>query len=584
MGRIRVLRAQIVDRIAAGEVVERPASIVKELVENSLDAGAGRVDIRVENGGRTLVEVSDDGHGMSRADAELAFTQHATSKIRELGDLDRIETLGFRGEALASIAAVGLVELVSGVGEGPATRVVVEGAAPIVSGAGASRGTRIRVRDLFYSTPARRKHLRTDATEFAQIAAVVQQFALLRPDVAFSLTHDGRERLVAAPVAGLEDRVHQVLGEEVAGAWLPVSDAGTRVTVTGGGTDPEQTRADRRGIYLFVNGRAIADGRLSHAVVSAYGTLLDRGRYPVAALFLQLPPSDVDVNVHPRKAEVRFVEPGRVYGSLRRAVQRALAAHVPPPLLQATTPVAGVPEAAVRESAPPTWGGATSLPLRDWREVHVPEASGASVPLPGPIVSPIAGTSGAIQPLGQYANTYILAADDEGLLVIDQHVAHERILFEQILAQRSRQSLPVQRLLVPETLDLSAEEVATAEAHASRLATFGFEIEPFGGNTWAIRAVPELLQKRSAEPVVRALLAELGREAGAQQVEKLHQELAASIACHSAVRANQPLSADVMGYLIRELGGCEAPNRCPHGRPVMLRLAHSEIEKRLKRH
>lgn len=591
MSRIRVLDPIVVDRIAAGEVVERPESVVKELIENSLDAGARRVEVRIEAGGRSLIEVGDDGHGMDAADAGLAFTQHATSKIDTVEDLDHIATLGFRGEALASIAAVSRVELLTGSGDGVGTRLRVEGGiAGRVESAAAPRGTRIRVRDLFFNTPARHKHLKTDSTELGRVAAVVQQFALLRPEVHFTLTAEGRERLVAPPVAGLAERVHQVLGADVAEAWIPVEDSGRRIAVSGGVTDPQHTRGDRRQVYLFVNGRAIADGRLAHAVISAYDTLLERRRFPVAVLFLQLPEDDVDVNVHPRKAEVRFVDPGRAYAAVRRAVQLALAHHMSPPKIRFNEDRR--PPPGLDGGGAPSLRGAleASLPLRDWRSIR-PSGGGAPE---GQVAEPekgsaartpaFVGTRGALQPLAQYANTYILAADDDGLLVIDQHVAHERVLFERILAQRRARAIPVQRLLVPETLDLSPQETATAEEHGEILAELGFEIEPFGGTTWAIRSVPEVLRSGRGGPTVRALLDTLAAELGPEAGGDAERELAASLACHAAVRANQPLSMEVMSFLLGELAECEAPTRCPHGRPVLIRLEHGDLERRLGRH
>lgn len=601
MKRIRVLDPVVVDRIAAGEVVERPASVVKELIENSLDAGATRVEVRVDGGGSALLEVSDDGHGMQLEDAVLAFTQHATSKISDVDDLDHILTLGFRGEALASIAAVARVDMVTSTGEGPAARVRVEGgSAPKFSSRAAPRGTRVQVRELFFNTPARRKHLRTDVTELSQVTSVVQEFSLLRPDVHFRLLTGDRERLQAPPVSTLAERIHQVLGPDVAGSWIPVDRSGSRVRVHGGVTGPEYSRADRRQIYLFVNGRVIADGRLGHAVVSAFDTLLDRRRYPVAALFVELPAEDVDVNVHPRKAEVRFVQPGRVYGSLRGAVQQALAQHLPPPTLRFDSQFASSDGLTASPSDPGSvsgWhgrGAATtlqraSLPVRDWL---VTEGAPAAFPAtaradgsPGELDErPICGTQGAIQPLGQYANTYILAADERGLLIIDQHVAHERILYEKVLAQRRERRLQVQRLLIVETLELTPVEAAAAQEHGALLAEFGFEIEPFGGRTWAIGTVPEMLGSRGAEAAVRALLASLSEQRTPDAVDRMHREVAASVACHSAVRANQPLTAQAMSQLIADLGQCAAPNRCPHGRPIMMRVDHGDIERLLHRH
>jgi len=586
MQQIRILEAAVVDRIAAGEVVERPASVVKELVENSLDAGATRVEVRIEAGGRSLIEVIDDGHGMGRADAELAFTQHATSKIRDVHDLDRIQTLGFRGEALASVAAVGRVEMVTGTGQGPGIRVRVGGGtAPGFAEIAAPAGTRIAVRDLFYNTPARHKHLRTDRTEGGRVAAAIEDFALLRPDVHFLLVQDGRERIAAPPVGSLVERVHQVLGGIVAEGWLPVDEEGSRCRIVGGITRPDENRATRAHVHLFVNGRAIADGRLVHAVTTGYDTTLPRGRYPLAALFIQVDPEDVDVNVHPRKAEVRFVEPGAIYGTLRRAVSRTVAQQLTPPGLQPSAPAASPPagDGYVHESpaSPPGRGpSASTLPLSEWRRVEGPHAVRPPVDLRGAGLH----VRGTLQPLSQYANTYILAADEDGLLVIDQHVAHERVLFERVLAQRAKDGVRVQRLLVPEVIELSSKESAAAEEYGSALAEFGFEIEPFGGNAWALRTIPEVLGQRNGERVVRELLGSLSEGTGARAVEVLERDVAASIACHSAVRANQPLSFEVMSRLVADLSACETPMHCPHGRPVMLRLTLDQIERRIGRH
>ncbi len=585
MKAIHMLDGAVIDRIAAGEVVERPASVVKELIENALDAGACRIGVRIEAGGRRLIEVDDDGHGMTSEDAVLAFRQHATSKIATVEDLDDIRTLGFRGEALASIAAVARVEMLTGTGEGVGAEIhVEERQRPSVRTSVGRRGTRVRVHELFSNTPARLKHLRTDSTETGHVAAVVEDFALLRPDIGLTLSVDGRERLVAPPVAALDERVHQVLGAAVAECWVLV-EGGGEIRVVGGVTSPEHTRSNRRHIHLFVNGRVVSDGRLAHAVVSGFDSLLDHRRFPVAVLFLSLDPADVDVNVHPRKAEVRFVEPGRVFAALRRAVATSLASRLSPPRAWPQSPM---PDGVVRDAAggisaiPVSASGAPSLPLRHWVSIGG-SGIGAGV-LESQAATPIVGTPGAVQPIAQYANTYILAVDDDGLLIIDQHVAHERVLYEQVLEQRARRRVPVQGLLVPETVELTALEVAAAEQHQELLATFGFEIEPFGGQTWTLRTVPEVLGTRRGAPTLRALLASLADERGGEAAEHIQNQVAASIACHAAVKANQPLTREVMASLISQLGECESPTRCPHGRPIMLRLDHRSIERQLGRH
>ena len=610
--RIKVLEPAVIDRIAAGEVVERPASVVKELVENALDAGARRLAIRIEGAGTRLVEVSDDGSGMGFEDAELAFVQHATSKIRSPEDLDKITSLGFRGEALASIAAVSKVEMITCSDASVGTRVRVAGGEILQAEPKArSRGTAVRVEELFFNTPARHKHLRTAATEFSHIASVVQDFALLRPDVHWSLSHGSREVLLAPAVASLRERVHQVFGHQVSRHWIVVESARGSIRVSGGLTAPDHSRPNRRQLRLFVNGRAVADGRLAHAVSSAFGTLLSAGRHPVAALFLELPAENVDVNVHPRKAEVRFLDPGRIYGALRGAVQLALASNVPPrPIharsLQTPDPAGDASswDRTAKTAEQTLWRRSDStlhpahatLPVREWRVMEgagvvgeTAERRGAESERhggwQGAEVRPdaVAGTSGAIQALTQYGNTYIVAADAAGLLIIDQHVAHEQILYEQVLDQLGQQAIEVQRLLVPETMELTVEEATVAQEHATLLSSMGFELEPFGGTTWAIQSAPAMLAERRISTTVRSLLASLSEQRGPEVVQEAERQVAASIACHAAVRANQPLSREVMASLVEQLGRCKAPARCPHGRPVMLRVDMSAIERRLGR-
>ena len=603
--RIEILEPAIIDRIAAGEVVERPASVAKELVENSLDAGAARVDVQVEAGGVRLIEVVDDGRGMDATDAELAFAQHATSKIAQVDDLDVIGTFGFRGEALASIASVSRVEMNSGGGEGPGVRVRVEGGEiESLQAVAWPRGTTLRVADLFFNTPARRKHLKKQTTEFGHVAHTVADYALARPDVHFTLRHGKREVLAAPPVTTLRERVQQVLGGDVADHWLPV-EYGAGIRVSGGVTSPEHVRPNRRQIRWFVNGRPVADYRLTHALVSAFDTLLNGGKYPVAALFIELPLNQVDVNIHPRKAEVRFIDPRGVYRAVRTGVRESIASRLPPTRIRAR--VAAGPRPG-RDSfgliAEPGADAAASrhasLPLRDWIVAEGTSPAGATVPVgdvgsraAGPVVAEslvtkqraaeIIGTRGTILPLAQYANTYIIAADDDGILIIDQHVAHERILYEQLLEAIEARQVEAQHLLVPETVELSADEAARVEENAELLDRLGFAVEPFGGDSWTVRTAPAVLEGRGLEHTLRSLLDSLGAGRGAEALEEAQRQAAATIACHAAVRANHPLSREEMVRLVSDLALCAAPTRCPHGRPILLRLDHDEIEKRIGR-
>jgi DNA mismatch repair protein MutL len=606
MSRIRVLDPVVIDRIAAGEVVERPASVIKEVVENSLDAESDRVDIRVEGGGTRLIEVADNGCGMDDRDAELAFSQHATSKVSVVEDLEAIRTLGFRGEALASIASVSRVEMSTGTGEGAGIRVRVEGGEILSQESIAwPQGTTLRVADLFYNTPARLKHLRTPATEMGHIARAVQDYALAMMEVHFSLRHGKRTILAAPAVATLRERVHQVLGADVASAWLPVEHRSAGIRITGGITSPELARPNRLAMRWYVNDRPITDYRLTHALTSAYESLLDARKFPVAVLFLEVLPEEVDVNVHPRKAEVRFRQAGRIYGVVRSAVRSTLASHLPPTRIQARASgpdaqLAGsatVEEVGAGGVASPSEGRAprhSALPIRDWivaeggrhgvatAEMETGDA-GAGEAITDPVREAISGTTGIIQPLAQYANTYILAADDQGLLIIDQHVAHERILYEQVLEQISERGVEAQHLLVPETLDLDAGEAELIDEHGDLLRSMGFEVDDFGGGSWAIRTAPAMLAGRRLADTLRSLLTSLSTGGGAEALEDATRAAAATIACHAAVRANHPLTREEMVRLVSDLSRCAAPTRCPHGRPVLLRVDHNELERRLGR-
>jgi DNA mismatch repair protein MutL len=621
MSRIRILDPLVVDRIAAGEVVERPASVVKELIDNALDAGATRIAVQLEESGIGLIEVADNGCGMDAEDVELAFAQHATSKVSTVEDLEAIATMGFRGEALASIGAVARVELSTATGEGPGVRLRVEGGVrQEIERLAWPRGTTVRVADLFFNTPARRKSLKKPATELRHTGQTVSDYALGRPDIHMSLAHGKRTLLAAPPVATLIERVHQVLGAEVAEHWLEVqADLGS-LSIRGGVTTPELQRPHRNDIRLFVNGRPVSDYRLGHALTSAYDTLLDARRFPVGVIHLDLPAAAVDVNVHPRKAEVRFADPDAVYRGMRRAVREALARHMPPVRIRpsASTPAradtAGIGATGDDSSSWPGRaegrsdgesrvdlasrrgdaatslpGDSRQLPVEDWIVAEGAQAVAAaseagSQSAAGEARPAIRGTAGAIRPLAQYANTYILAADEHGLLIIDQHVAHERVLYEQVLAQLDARNVEAQHLLVPETVELSAAEAALVETHAPLLESVGFVLEPFGGNAWAIRTAPAILAGRDLSAALRALLDSLEEGRGPEALEEARRELAASISCHAAVRANHPLSREEMVRLIADLERCESPTRCPHGRPILLRVDHADLEKRIGRH
>ncbi len=613
---VRLLPPEVANQIAAGEVIERPASVVKELVENALDAGARHVAITIELGGKGLVRVEDDGAGMSAADAELALQRHATSKIATAHDLAAIRTLGFRGEALPSIASVSRFLLrtrTRGSLSGIEIRVDAGAASPAREVA-APEGTTIEVGDLFYNLPARRKFLKADAAESAQITRLVTQIALGYFDVGISLVSAGRRVLQCPPAASLRDRIYQVLGERPDLIALFRESAGIRIA---GFVAALAEQGPVRGPqHVFVNRRIVRDRSLQHAITDAYSTATIRERSPEVHLFLELPPDRVDVNVHPTKAEVRFLEPGLVHEVLRRALIDALGKPAVPSLRFAAGGVAiGAPPAnasgAGAASLPGVFGEARdaggALVARDGLAVAMTVAQPAGDPWSGaplgagaaaigsrltageqPAAS-LVDSRGAVDPvrpmvpLGQLRDTFIIAIDSEGLLIVDQHVAHERILYEQVLERLTRSALESQRLLAPLVLDLSPAQVEALGARGEDLARLGFEVEPFGDRAVHVAAVPAIVKVEAAAAAVRALAEDLdGRDRGAP-VEVAIKHLAATIACHAAVKAHDPLSREKMQYLLDELRRTAYSTICPHGRPVLLRLTRREIERAFDR-
>jgi DNA mismatch repair protein MutL len=621
---IRQLPPEVANQIAAGEVIERPASVVKELVENALDAGARHVAIAIELGGKAMVRVEDDGVGMSPDDAVLALQRHATSKIATAHDLAAIRTLGFRGEALPSIASVSRFVLRTRArGSLSGTEIRVDGgtASPPREVA-APEGTCIEVGDLFYNLPARRKFLKADAAESAQITRLVTQMALGYFDVGVSLVSAGRRVMQCPPAATLRDRIYQVLGERPDLIELFRESAGIRVS---GFVAALAEQGPVRGPqHVFVNRRIVRDRSLQHAITDAYSTATIRERSPEVHLFLELAPDRVDVNVHPTKAEVRFLEPGLLHEVLRRALIDALGKPAVPSLrLGGTGPTAGGAGAGDGAAAwpvgtesdrlatlPGVFGeplGAGALLARDGLAVAMTAAGpGADPWTQAPLgaggdstgVRLAAGEQAAaglvdrrgvvdpvrpMVPLGQLRDTFIVAIDGEGLLVVDQHVAHERILYEQVLERLTSRPLDSQRLLTPLVLELSPAQVEALGARGEDLARLGFEVEPFGDRSVHVAAVPSIVKVEAAAAAIRALADDLdGRDRGAP-VEVAVKHLAATIACHAAVQAHDPLSIEKMQYLLDELRRTAYSTICPHGRPVLLRLTRREIERAFDR-
>jgi DNA mismatch repair protein MutL len=687
MSKIRVLSDQIVNQIAAGEVVERPASVAKELVENSIDAGATRISIDVEAGGRRLLRVSDDGEGMTRDDAVLAFERHATSKISRADDLTAIGTLGFRGEALASIASVARIELLTMTEENSAgTRVVIEGGRMRdVKDAAHPRGTTIVMRDLFFNVPARRKFMRSEATESFHLTNLVTHYALAHPEISFTLTNTGREILRAPTARDLRERAYQIFGAEFLENLLEVDGGHAQVVrVRGYVSAPRDRRTSRDAQYLFVNGRFVRDRLISRALSEGYRAILPYGVYPAALLFLETPLDEVDVNVHPAKTEVRFRRNAAVADAVRGAVRAALASggyaredlaaptnlddgpapnepltddsdpdsnatvdaaalSVPPAIAGGTTTYEvasgdlSVPPAVAGGSATqprePERGRSTQ-PKMDFAAstvadeesvfaerptaivsteagagtvgldselaasasaaasgatvvmAHAAEKESAAPPLP-PLASadkfvrevPVESLSPGIRPLGQLDESFIIATDDEGLLLIDQHVAHERILFDKYLKLETTRPAESQRLLLPETFDLTPAQAAVYDAVAPELETYGFELMRLSGRTVAIKATPADLPAGEARNMLAEVLDTVEAEKKGTARATLRDEIAASLACHAAIKVNMSLAPEKMRWLIDRLLRTSSPTTCPHGRPVILRLTTKDILK-----
>jgi DNA mismatch repair protein MutL len=625
VGKIKVLSDAVANQIAAGEVVERPASVVKELLENSLDAGSTDIRVEVDAGGRRLIRITDNGCGMMRDDALLAFERHATSKLQTVHDLDQIGTLGFRGEALPSIASVSRLTLETHAREeSTGTRVSINGGKLVMcEEAGLAAGTVITIRDLFYNVPARKKFLRSEQTELAHIASLVTHYSLAHPDKAFELHHGPSELLRVTPVATPQERVFQVFGsrilEDLVEFGPEVKTLSTaegeqkRFELSGFVSKPHVQKLNRNSIYLFVNGRLIRDKLLLHALTSAYHNLIPPACYPFALIFLDCDFGEVDVNVHPSKTEVRFRHSSFVHDFVRDAVRGKLmeskpVSSLPLPAASPTQPAAGLPfseftqrienaapdicEPVIpvdREARPhelPTMRLEMTQPPPqrfDFSDapparMRIPDTHG---PLP-PGVAPMneyesMGALGDLRPLGQIHNSFIIAAGRDGLWIIDQHVAHERILFEQVLRRFAKREAQQQRLLMPMVMELTVGQQLEYARIADELSRAGFETEPFGNRTIAIQAAPAGLGPGDIEKVIFEILDISETELRKSSVEDLRRNIAASISCQAAIKINTPLDQQKMEYLLAELAKCEYPMACPHGRPIALRYSTRDI-------
>lgn len=598
---IHILPEQLANQIAAGEVVERPASVVKELMENAIDAGATELFIDIEHGGKRLVKVADNGCGMAKEDLFLALERHATSKITSAADLFALHSLGFRGEALPSIASVSRLRLTSR----PADRehgwqLYAEGGAVRQAGATAATiGTVVEVRDLFFNTPGRRKFLRSDETEFGHLAEVVTRLALARPDIHVRLNHNGRTHLEAYRHRHLEERAASLLGRTLAKEMVAMEAESAGVMLTGLLGVPGLTRSNASHIYAYVNGRFVRDRLVQHAILEGYRTLLEKRRYPVAVLFLDLPPAQVDVNVHPTKHEVRFRERQQVHDFVQNAVRGRLMEESAAGSLVAVLPLApGATRPAAGHPVAPDCTGPEGTSAAASLRIQEALASYAAQGLPGADLVPSRASlkgeafswhDGKVQAppslpadwrlIGQYLNSYLVCQAGSDLLLIDQHAAHERIGFEKLRRQMAANGIERQSLLFPVVIELDHREASVVAESLADLARLGFELEPFGGRSYTVTAVPQLLASADTERLIRDVaeeLAEVGRSGG---LDAAVEQVLIRMACHSMVRANQPLTRPEMEALVAELAAADFGSRCPHGRPVLRRMNRDEIER-----
>jgi DNA mismatch repair protein MutL len=572
MNAIRPLPDLLISQIAAGEVVERPASVLKELVENSLDAGATRIDVQLEEGGVRLIRVADDGGGIAPDELPLALARHATSKISSLDDLERVASYGFRGEALASIASVARMSVTSRQsGQAHASRLRNDGSATEPAALG--KGTVIEVADLYWNTPARRKFLKSEATEYAHCDEVLRRMALARPDVAFTVSHNGsaKRRLASAD---FPQRARDLIGEDFFPHARPIEVSAGPLRLAGLAALPAYSRSGRDEQYFFVNGRFVRDKLLAHAARQAYEDILHGARHPAYVLFLELDPAGVDVNVHPAKTEVRFRDSRGIHQFVFHALQRALAVPLgsdsapPPAAAPANYPSYYQPSLSVNESA--------TRPYLEFAQSAFTSATNAVPPAPTFEASGSGPTLGYA--LAQLHGIYILAQNEHGLILVDMHAGHERILYEK-LKSRADQSPATQALLVPLVLTATEKELATTEENQDILRTLGFQMAAAGPRELVVREVPALLAAGNVADLIRALLNDLAQHPGSRVIETRRNELLATMACHGAIRARRLLSIPEMNALLREMEATERADQCNHGRPTWVQLSMADLDR-----
>ena len=603
MSKIAVLSDSVANQIAAGEVVERPSSIVKELIENAIDAGAKKIAVEVRGGGRAWIQIVDNGEGMNREDAELSIRRHATSKLSDTDDLFSIRTLGFRGEALPSIGSVARVRLETQTrDQSVGTALEIAGGNIISVREGAfPPGTQVTVEDVFYNVPARRKFLKSESYELSQITAHCTRYALAFPEIHFVLKSGNFEVLSTPPASSYRERIFQVFGRDLLDELVEFEKElpASRLKVHVFTSRPHVQKYNRNSMFFFVNGRAVREPAILHAYTEAYRAILPSGTFPITVLYISARHRDIDVNVHPAKTEVRFRQRSLVHDAIRDTVLLALGSDktIVPMGSEQLSPSSGYAAPRLRSRLPDSWSsgpiareaGSDSLAALDYSDrrgmdLNFEEAkaivgSGAS----SDVTYDFDFVRKEIQPLGQLKDSFIIASDGSGLIVIDQHVAHERVLFENYLRERITDGVEVQRILTPILLELSPEQNVLLESVQTELGRNGFELEPFGPRTVAVTTAPAILKAGDVEKLLRELIDGLDAEGRGLDIDDFEKKIAASVACHAAIKINNPLDSVKMRWLVDELMKTDCPTVCPHGRPIIVRYDLKEIQKAFKR-
>jgi DNA mismatch repair protein MutL len=575
-GKIRILSEILANKIAAGEVVERPASVVKELMENSIDAGATEIVIDVKAGGRTSIKVMDNGEGMERDDALLALERHSTSKIYREEDLFEINTMGFRGEALPSIASVSMMRLTTKTADALAGTYIYSEGGKIkeVSDAGCPAGTVVEVNGIFYNTPARRKFLKTVTTEFGHIVDVISQIALTNPGIHFRLNHNDREIINTPITKNLLNRVVELLGRDVYENLYEILLDEDSININGFISQPNFTRSTSKAIYTYINRRLIRDRVVNHAVMEAYRPFIMKNRYPIVILFVDMLPHFVDVNVHPTKREVRFKEQHKVYNLIIEALQTTLKKS---PWVKEG--LARPYEIHSQDTDVETHRHRVEEALTE----YCPPKSDTDISIHRELIEDEPFLFSSLNPIGQVKETYLLCSCDEGLVIVDQHAGHERVIFEELKEGYRKSRVASQGLLIPQHIELSYKEARSLEVHLNRLSEVGLEVEPFGGDTFIVKSVPQILVDKDYRQLILDVIDEIISYGKSFKFEESVEKVLILMACHGAIKANQHLNQEEIKALLQQLDNVGSPTNCPHGRPILRKITYQEIDRMFKR-